>query len=96
MSADEIRELAEDCRRKSECYGLDTLEHRVEVNKEQALLDYAATLDATAMAERRDRVIESMHMQLLLAAKNKRRTVSIQDLTRYFGHLERILRGEKE
>lgn len=45
MSADEIRKLAEDCHKKSWCYGLDTIEHRIEVNKEQALLAYAAMVE---------------------------------------------------
>lgn len=57
---------------------------------------YEMLEQAADMVERCDKAVESMHTQLLLADKDKRSTVSIQDLTRYFEHLERILRGESE
>lgn len=53
MSADEIRRLAEDCHKKSWCYGLDTIEHRIEANKESALLAYAATVERCEKARRK-------------------------------------------
>lgn len=61
---------------------------KTEQMKSAALLSYAA------MIERCDKAVESMHTQLMHLANEGKTTVDIGRLSKYFAHLENILRGD--
>lgn len=53
------------------------------------MLRYAAEIQ-----ERCDKAVESMHTQLMHLANEGKTTVDIGRLSKYFAHLENILRGD--
>lgn len=65
-------------------------------NRPTAIRIEGALLYAAAMVERCDKAVESMHTQLMHLANEGKTTVDIGRLSKYFAHLENILRGDAE
>lgn len=55
---------------------------------------YEMLEQAADMVERCEKAVESMHTQLMHLANEGKTTVDIGRLSKYFAHLENILRGD--
>ena len=81
---------ADDLRRQAHDFD-EVLIPKYHIRKVGDMLRQAADL-----IECRDNAVESMHMQILLLANDKRRIVKVDKLAKYFAHLENVLYGIKE
>lgn len=90
-TAQEMREAADFFVRNAEGVRQKVLSNAILANIHDLIpmLRYAAEIQ-----ERCDKAVESMHTQLMHLANEGKTTVDIGRLSKYFAHLENILRGD--